>query len=246
MATRRDDLQRSLAGQDPDALRLILDAAGVSPREAVTASDLAARVVDGIWWNYSTPLGYVAERASFEDVVSHLAFKLGVAHAVDPDQPVWDQVAALTHALFAEIPAGGITFDDVDAHTRAKLGGNWSLPVGLGLGAGTSFGSWYGSSKVLNLLRTPIGRLLPLLPVVGPWVGAVRTGLTAVQLVSGPLGIGLAVASLNTSLGTNYARLVPLVLGVGALRPAPVEEAQEIPFPGLHEVPAPEHPGHES
>lgn len=229
MAIRRDDLERSLALQDADALRLILDAAGVSPRGATDARGLAARLVDAIWWNHSTPLGYLAERASFEDVVTHLARKLGVADRVDPDQDGWEQVAALTAALVREVPAHGITLEDLDDSTRARMRPAWLPPVGFGVGAGSSFATRWGAGKVLNLLQSPIGRLLPWVPGVGPWVGPVRTGLSAVHLVAGPLGVALSVLSLNSALGANYARLVPLVLGVGALRPRAVEEAQEVP-----------------
>lgn len=231
MPTRRDDLERSLSTQDPDALRLILDAAGVSARGATDAKGYAARIVDAVWWNHSTPIGYVAERATFEDIVAHLARKLGVADRVDPDQDVWDQVAALTTALVREIPAHGITLEELDEGTRGRLRPAWLPPVGFGAGAASSFATRWGAGKVLDVLRTPIGRLLPLLPVVGPWVGTVRTGLSAVHLVSGPLGVALAVLSLNSALGANYARLVPLVLGIGALRPRAVEEAHEVPAP---------------
>jgi hypothetical protein len=36
------------------------------------------------------------------------------------------------------------------------------------------------------------------------------------------------VLSLNSALGTNYHRLVPLVLGVGALGPEPVQDAEVV------------------
>ena len=52
----------------------------------------------------------------------------------------------------------------------------------------------------------------------------------AVHAVSGPLGIALAVLTFNQALGANYRKLVPLVLGVGALRPPPINEAEVIEF----------------
>lgn len=228
MSTTRDDLERSLAVQDPAALRLILDASEVDARGAESAPELAARIADAIWWNYCTPLGYVAERSTFEDVVRHLARRLRVADRVDPDLPVWDQVAALTGALVSEVPASGISLSDLDASTRSQLSFSWVPPIGYGASAGGSFATRWSAGKVLALLRTPIGRLLPLLPGVGPWVGAIKTGLSAVHLVTGPLGVALTVMSLNSALGTNYHRLVPLVLGVGALRPARVDEAHVV------------------
>jgi hypothetical protein len=229
--TTRDQLQATLSVHDPEALRLILVASGVDPRDARDPSDLAARIADAIWWNYCTPLGYVVERSSFEDVVRHLARKLGVGDRVDPDVPVWDQVQALTRALLTEIPVDGVSVASLDETTRSRMSPSWFAPIGWGGGATGSFATRWGSGKVLALLKTPIGRLLPLLPVVGPWVGAVRTGIGAVHMVTGPLGLAMTVLSVNSALSTNYQRLVPLVLGVGALRPAPVNDAEVVAEP---------------
>lgn len=228
MATTRDQLQATLAVHDADALRLILAASDVDPRDASTPSELAARIADAIWWNYCTPLGYLAEKATLEDVVRHLARKLRVADRVDPDEPVWAQIRALTTALVPEVPEDGISIDTLDDTSRTRLGPSWAEALGWGGGATSSLAARWGSGKVLALLKTPIGRLLPLLPVVGPWVGVIRTGLGGVHMVSGPLGIAMTVLSLNSALGSNYKRLVPLVLGVGALAPQPVVDADVV------------------
>ncbi|MEZ4235211.1 MAG: hypothetical protein R3F59_03415 [Myxococcota bacterium] len=55
MATTRDQLQATLAVHDAAALRLILTASEVDPRDARTPAELAARIADAIWWNYCTP-----------------------------------------------------------------------------------------------------------------------------------------------------------------------------------------------
>ena len=39
-------------------------------------AQLATRIADAIWWNWSTPLGYAADRATLEDIVAHVARKL--------------------------------------------------------------------------------------------------------------------------------------------------------------------------
>lgn len=225
MATSREALERTLAVHDAAALRLILEASDVSPREAESPTDLAKRIADAIWWNYSTPIGYLAERATFEDVVRHLARRLGVDDRVDPDIDVWQQVAALTRALVAELPVDGISIETLDESTRARLSPSWLGAVGWGSGATGSFATRWGAGHIVALLKTPIGRLLPLIPYVGPWVGVVKAGASAVHVVSGPLGVAMMVLSVNSSLGTNYARLVPLVLGVGALGPKPIDDA---------------------
>ena len=234
MATSREALERTLAVHDAAALRLILEASDVSPRDAESPTDLAKRIADAIWWNYSTPIGYLAERATFEDVVRHLARRLGVDDRVDPDLDVWQQVAALTRAMVAELPVDGISIETLDESTRQRLSPSWLGAVGWGGGATGSFAARWTTGHLVALLKTPIGRLLPLIPYVGPWVGVVKAGASAVHLVSGPLGVAMMVLSVNSSLGANYARLVPLVLGVGALGPKPVEEAVVVtPEPAL-------------
>lgn len=229
MATTREQLARTLAVHDVDALRLILRASEVDVRGAATPAALADRIADAIWWNYHTPLGYVADRDTLEDIVRHVARRLGVADRVDPDIDVWGQVRALTDALVAEIPVEGIGVDALDETTRARIGASWAAPLGWGTGATGSFGTRWVTGRALAWLRGPIGRLLPLLPILGPWVTAIRTGVGAVYAVSGPLGVALTVLSLNSALSTDYRRLVPLILGVGALGPAPVIDVVPVP-----------------
>ena len=213
-----------------DAQR-ILDAAGVGHGgDDDNADTLAGRVTDAMWWTYSTPIGYFADRATFEDIVHHVARRLRVDDRVDPDAEPFEQAEQLTRALLGAIPRGGVPIDALDADTRRRLGASWLPATALGSAAGSSFAARWGSGKVLSLFDTPIGRFLPYLPTVGPWIGAARTASVAVHAVSGPLGIALAVLTFNQALGANYRKLVPLVLGVGALRPPPINEAEVIEF----------------
>jgi hypothetical protein len=222
--TTRADLERLLARHDADALRLILHASRVPvsavpwrAEEAPTAEVLAARIAEAIWWGYATPLGYLAGVVSFEDIVRHLARKLGVADRLDTTAPVWVQVRRMTELLVGQLEDAGVRFDDLDEATRRRLGPTYGAPLGLGSGAAGSFATRWTAGRLLALFRTPVGRVLPYLPVVGPWMGAIRTGAGAVFAVTGPLGVALAVLSANTALGPRYRKLVPLVLGVGAL-----------------------------
>jgi hypothetical protein len=230
--TTRSELEASLAVQDTQALRLILDACEVDARGATTGSELAARITDAMWWTYSTPLGYYADRSSFEDIVWHVARKLRVSDRVDQQADAYTQSQQLTAALLGDLPADAVSISRLDTETQKRLGGSWLPTALLGTGAGTSFAARWGSGKLLGLLRTPVGRLLPLLPAVGPYVGALKSLTATAHLVAGPLGVGLSVLTFNQALGANYRTLVPLVLSVGALRPRPVDEAQVIEFPG--------------
>lgn len=228
MTTTRAQLQASLSFHDPAALQAILDAAGVRARGATTADALAERIVDAMWWCYATPLGYATDRASFDDIVRHVARKLRVDDRVDAGSDAWEASHQLTHALLQRLPPGGVRVQDLDADTQRRLGASWLPAALLGTGATGSFGARFASGKVLGWLKTPVGRILPLLPAVGPYVGGFKGVVSGVHLVSGPLGIALSVLTLNQALGANYRKLVPLVLGVGALRPQSVDDAEVV------------------
>lgn len=227
MVATREDLQSALSVHDPDALRLILLAAEVDPAGAATSSDLAARIADSVWWSYCTPLGYYADRTTFDEIVSHVARKLQVFDRVPERAPVWERLRAMTVALVPQAEAArGIAASDLDTSTQERLGRSWMPTIGYGSGAMGSFGANWTSAQLVKLLDGPLGRLLPFVPVIGRWIGTIRWSAGAVRLVSGPLGIALSVASLNSTLGANYRQLVPLLLGVGALGPDPVPEAE--------------------
>lgn len=225
----RSELELALAQHPPEALRAILVAAGAGEGESNTSEALARRVSRKLWWSYCTPLGYAADRTALEDIVQHVAERLNVAHRVDRNAPVWDQLDALTRALVPELPeAPGITMDDVRPASRRHLRPSWKRALALGGGAGGAWGARAASGVVLGFLDGPLGRLLPLLPPVAPWVRTVQGGASAVRAVSGPLGLALAILSANQALGTRYERLLPLLLGVGALGGCPVETGVEV------------------
>jgi len=228
--TTRADVHAALTVHEPDALAAILGASGL-PTDARDAKALAQQIVDAIWWSYSTPLGYFADQASFEDIVHHVARRLRVDDRVDAQAPVYDQASQLTEALLGSLPRSGVALSDLDGESRRRLGASWLPATLLGGGAGGSFAARWGAAKVLGLLDSPIGRWLPYLPTIGPAVNTARSVSAAVHAVSGPLGVALAILSFNQALGANYRRLVPLVLGVGALGVTPVREAEILDFP---------------
>ncbi len=228
MTVSRADLTSSLSLQDPAALRAILLAADLEAPDDLGPSDLAERITRAIWWNYQTPIGWLATEPSLETVIHHVAHKLRVY--VPGETLGWDRLAALTEGLLADLNRRGVRVDDLTPEAQARLGRTWGGAVGWGTGALGSAAARWGSGKVLGWLASPLGRWLPWIPKVGPWVGTVGNGATAVYAVSGPLAIALAALSVNSALGANYRRLVPLLLGVGALAPSPVADAVEVPL----------------
>ena len=224
----RADIEATLSRVDADTLRLVLEAAEINPRGAQTAHELAARIADSLWWHYTSPLGYVADQTRLEDIVGYVARKLGVSEAVDGDRDGWQQLNQLTRAMFRDLPEAGVSLADFDELTRSKIEPSWLPTLGFGAGSGGSVGTAWASGKALGWLRGPLGRLIPLIPPLAPYYKLLVGGLGAIRLVAWPLGVAFAVLSLNSALGANERKLVPLLLGVGALGPNPVSEADII------------------
>jgi uncharacterized protein YaaW (UPF0174 family) len=63
---------------------------------------------------------------------------------------------------------------------------------------------------------------------LAPWVHTIGAGARTVYAVTGPLGVALTVLSFNQALGPNYKTLLPLLLGIGALRPNTSSIADEV------------------
>lgn len=233
MPILREDLARALAVHEPDALRAILDAAEVSYAGHLAADGLARRIVDALWWNYHTPAGYLARPATLEDIVGYVAHRLRVE--LDGPTDGWTQLRQLTLALARETSsrvdvgaARGVRYDDLDPALHQRLDDGWFSTAAFStLGAG-SVSAGAAGRAVLWVGRSPIGRVLPWLPRVGAlWRSVHGVGRIA-ALLGGPLAIAAAVIALNQALGTHHRRLVPLLLGVGALGPGPVTEAAEV------------------
>lgn len=228
MPTVRADIVAALSLHDPAELRTILEAAQVDAKGAQTARELAERIAEALWWHATTPLGYVADRTFFEDIVQRVARRLGMAQQLDASTDGWVQLRQLTAAMFDSVPLGGVRFDDLDAQTRWRLSPSWTPTVGLGVGSGGSATTAFASGRLLQFLKGPFGRLIPLIPPLAPTYRVVVGALGTVRLVAWPLALALAVLSANSALGANDRKLVPLLLGVGALAPHPVEDAEEV------------------
>ena len=226
MPVTKKDVENTLAVQSPEAMRAILEAAQVSPRSASTQRELASRIADAIWWNYCTPLGYVADRTDLEHIVHHVARKLRADSLASGD--AWEQLRSLTKALVHQTEKQGVALDDLDPKAQERVSSSWLPTMAYGSGASGSLGAAWTSAKFLKFAKGPIGRIIIRIPPIAPYFQLVKSGAQAVSVVAGPLGVALAVLTVNASLGTNYYRLVPLLLGVGALGPNPLDDAVEV------------------
>ncbi len=229
MTVTRESAKATLAVHDPIMLGAVLEAAGI-PARTTARRELAHRISERLWWYHSTPLGYALDRTSLGDIVAHVAKRLQTTPGVDPHTDPWAAARSLTQQLVPSA-SDGVSLDDLDPVARQRTRGTWLPTAAWGGGATSALGGRVVSGAILKALASPIGRLLPLLPPIAPYVRTIRRGSQVVFSVSGPAGVLLTLATINQAFGRNDEKVVPLVLGLGALPALSVAEAEEIDAP---------------
>lgn len=237
------ELFARLSERDPDLLRAVLEASDVSWRDDDAAPELARRLVKALWWRTHSPAGQAVAPDSLDRIVHRYAKKL------DVELPAGDAFAQLQALSVACLPSTDtpLSLDDVEPAVKRKLKRPvWGRMAGA-TGSGGALGAGWVARRVLQGTIGPIWALLAKLPYVGPVVIAVRSSAGTVVSLSGPIGIGLALLTLNSAFGPRYDRGLPLLVGAGlVLRdlPAPVRtaasRAPEVPSPSADEAPAEE------
>ncbi|MCB9778721.1 MAG: hypothetical protein H6742_09180 [Alphaproteobacteria bacterium] len=229
----RHDLALRLSRCSREGLAAVLEGAGVDTPEDADANALADRFVRQLWWRTHTPAGMVALPASLDRLVDRVARRLDLEL---PEGDAWRRLDALVTEV---LPDGRVeALDQVDPaaleRLSRRLGGAFA---GVAGGAGAA-GSHIAALKLLQWTRGPLWDLVPLLPKVGPVFTGIRAGASTVAKVSAPVGIALALFSLNQTFGAQDDKALPLLLGAGLLlreaEPVPetVEPVEQIEVPG--------------
>jgi len=218
MPTQRQDVVDRLAACDPQELRLILESAGRAPRGAETPRQLAERVANALWWAYCTPAGYASGQVTLDQMVQRTARRLKVKDHLHGDD-AWDRLHSLTRTLASDAlhARDAVRFDDLRADHQARARGTILPSLAWGGTSLTSYGAGAAGRLFLQFAGTPIGRLLPWIPQVRPWFGAIKKASSVAAIVGTPLSIALAVVAVNQGLSTRWRTVLPLLLSVGAL-----------------------------
>lgn len=217
MSVTREELQELLSKRDSRQLERVLDASEVWFPEGADGDELARRLVDALWWRTHSPLGKAILPDALDDLLDRYEKKLGMELG---DGDAWRRLESLTAKL---LPADRVlSVEELPEEARAKLEkALWLDMAGVSV-AGGSAGARWAARTLLKWTRGPLWDLIKLIPRVGPILGGIRTGAGKVAMVSGPLGITVALLTLNHTLGPDYDRALPLLLGVGLVSRNPV------------------------
>ncbi len=213
MSVTRTDLTEALSGKEARLLSAVLSAADVRHDPTEDAEQLAARLTGALWWRTHTPLGQVAMPDTLDQLVDRTARRLKVALPDDAD--AWERLDKLTRAVLPDDTP--LKLSDLSPEMKKKLTRSIWLELTGVSAAGASLGARWGSLKFVQWAVGPVWDLLLMLPKVGPVLGGIKAGARTMAAVSGPVGVAVALLTLNSTLGARYDAALPLLLGAGLL-----------------------------
>ena len=200
-------------------LRRAVRATGKEPLLDRTDRELATELTEALWWSYATPVGYAIDRPTLDEMVRHVAKKLGWVNEI-PAGDGWDQLHWLTRRL---VPDGEeVAWADLHEDQREALERSFVASVALSSSGASSAAAGQLGQAVLRFARTPIGRLLPRIPPLAPTWRSIQSAASVAAVVGTPLGLGLGLLALNQAFGTNYPRFVPALLATGLVLDRPL------------------------
>lgn len=223
MAITQTDFANALSRCDAPALAVVLDAAEIRVRDGDDPSSMGKRLASALWWRTHTPVGKVAMADDLGGIIRRVARKAKVELPESSDD--LELLEALTQAL---APEDELDLTQLDPTVMKRLRtSHWAEWFGVGT-AGTAVGGKFVAATYLKW-TAPVVDWLPYVPKIGPILVGARTVSNTVVKVAGPIGIGVSLLTLNSVLGADLDRALPLLLGSGlALRnasPPPAPEA---------------------
>lgn len=217
MTVTRQEVQEILAKRDRRQLERVLDVAEVWFPEDADADELARRLADALWWRTHSPAGQTLLPNALDDLVDKYERKLGLDLG---EGDVWRRLDRLTTEM---LPTERVlSVDELDPETRARLEKAIWLDLTGVSAAGSSAAARWAARTLLKWTKGPLWELIKLIPRVGPVLTTIRIGASRVAAVSGPLGIFIALLTLNHTLGPNYDRALPLLVGIGLVCRNPI------------------------
>lgn len=237
MSITQHEFAEALSHCNPEALAVVLDAADMRVRAGDGPGSMGKRIASALWWRTHTPVGKVAMADDLGGIIRRVARKGQIDLPESSDDR--ELLAALTAAL---VSGDTLNLAEVDPKVMKRLkASHWAEFLGVG-SAGAAVGSKVVAATYLKW-TAPVVDWLPYVPKVGPILVGARTLSNTVVKVAAPVGIGISLLTLNSVLGADFDRALPLLLGCGlALRDAsaapegPLEPEVVDPFDTEHPV----------
>ena len=210
MPVAQKELESILASRDPKLLERVLDVGEVWFPDGADAPELAKRLTNALWRRTHSPLGRMVVPDALDDIVDTVEKKLKLDLG---EGEVWSRLDAMTDELLTTDRL--LTYDELPPKSKKKLEkALWLDLAGVGTAGGAAASRWM-ARNLLKWTKGPLWDLIKLIPRVGPVLGTIRGSAGTVAAVSGPLGVTVALLTLNHTFGPEYDRALPLLLGIG-------------------------------
>lgn len=207
--TTKEEFIDMLSLCDKIALQETLTGNGIYYPPEATPPDLARSIADSIWKYSHTPLGNTFLPRTLEDIIQIYCHKLN--YTIDANASLVKQLHALRQELLSTNP--DINLADIPPELQERLERS-VLPTILGAGAaGGAAGARWAAGKVLEWTALKWLDLIKFIPKIGPTIITIRSAAGLVSRISGPIGIALAIWSINNGFGPKWDRCLGLLLG---------------------------------
>jgi len=183
-----------------------------------SSEELAKNIANEVWKQSHTPFGEFVLPKSLEQILQVYSSKLDIQ--IDKDAPIETQLEVLRSAIMSKNPE--IQFSDIPIEIKQRLEQS-ILPNVLGFSAaGGAAGTGWAARKFLDWTNSKWLDIIKRIPKIGPTVIVVRGIAGTVARFSGPVGIAIALWSVNQSLGPKWDRCLGLLLGIALCIRTPI------------------------
>ena len=219
--TTQTELHHILSQYPKPLLIEILESNQFTVPKDASAESTAKTIAEEVWKQSHTPLSEWVKPKSLEQILQIYSQKLDID--IDDTASVAQQLEELRVAIMSQNP--DVQLSDIPNELKDRLEQS-IIPNILGFSAaGGAVGTRWAAFKFLDWTNSKWLDLIKFIPKIGPTIIVVRGIAGTVARFSGPIGIAIALWSVNQSLGPKWDRCLGLLLGISLCLQTPVANA---------------------
>lgn len=199
-----------LQKSDLSTLKEVLHANKIQTTPKSSHEECTQLLVDAIWKHSHSPIGSILSKKSLEDIIQIYAHKLNIP--IDQNTDIHTQLHILRSRASSQ--CSDIQISEIPPDVLERLQQS-VIPSMLSAGAvGGAVTTRWAAYKVLAWTASKWLNIIKLIPQIGPAIITIRTTAGVLARVSGPVGIALAIWSINNHLGPKWDTCLGLLIGL--------------------------------
>ena len=208
--TTKEEIKILLQNSELPILKEVLQTNRIKISENATKEDCIQALINAVWNHSHTPIGGFVAPMSLEEIIQVYAKKLDTP--IDATTDIQSQLRTLRSKVMANcntIEISDIPSDVLDRLQRSVI----PSVVGAGAAGGAATTRW-AAYKVLAWTASKWLNIIKLIPQIGPALITIRSTAGVLARVSGPVGVALAIWSINNHLGPKWDQCLGLLIGI--------------------------------